>query len=103
MAIKRNKISVIGSGFTGATTALMMAQKELGDVVLVDIPNMEDPTKGKALDMLEAGPVQGFDANLIGTCNYEDTKDSDLVIITAGVARKPGIDRKSTRLNSSHV
>ena len=93
MAIKRNKISVIGSGFTGATTALMMAQKELGDVVLVDIPNMEDPTKGKALDMLEAGPVQGFDANLIGTCNYEDTKDSDLVIITAGVARKPGMSR----------
>jgi len=93
MAIKRNKISVIGSGFTGATTALMMAQKELGDVVLVDIPDMEDPTKGKALDMLEAGPVQGFDANLIGTCNYEDTKDSDLVIITAGVARKPGMSR----------
>lgn len=93
MAIKRNKISVIGSGFTGATTALMMAQKELGDVVLVDVPNMEDPTKGKALDMLEASPIQGFDANIIGTSNYEDTKDSDLVIITAGVARKPGMSR----------
>ncbi|MGY0693097.1 malate dehydrogenase [Virgibacillus sp. FSP13] len=93
MAVKRNKISVIGSGFTGATTALMLAQKELGDVVLVDIPNMEDPTKGKALDMLEAGPVQGFDANITGTSNYEDTKDSDLVIITAGIARKPGMSR----------
>lgn len=93
MAIKRNKISVIGSGFTGATAALMIAQKELGDVVLVDIPNMENPTKGKALDMAEASPVQGFDADIKGTSNYEDTKDSDLVIITAGIARKPGMSR----------
>ena len=93
MAIKRRKISVIGSGFTGATTALFIAQKELGDVVLVDIPQMENPTKGKALDMLEASPVQGFDANIIGTSNYEDTKDSDIVIITAGIARKPGMSR----------
>lgn len=59
MTIRRSKISVIGSGFTGATTALMLAQKELGDVVLVDIPNAEGPTKGKALDMLESTPVQG--------------------------------------------
>ncbi|MGJ9457179.1 malate dehydrogenase [Oceanobacillus sp. CF4.6] len=93
MGLKRNKISVIGSGFTGATTALMLAQKELGDVVLVDIPQMEDPTKGKALDMAEAAPVQGFDAKITGTSNYEDTKDSDLVIITAGIARKPGMSR----------
>jgi malate dehydrogenase len=93
MTIKRRKVSVIGGGFTGATTALMLAQKELGDVVLVDIPQMEDPTKGKALDMLEASPVQGFDANIIGTSNYEDTKDSDIVVITAGIARKPGMSR----------
>ncbi|ELK47280.1 malate dehydrogenase [Halobacillus sp. BAB-2008] len=93
MAIRRNKISVIGAGFTGATTALMLAQKELGDVVIVDIPDMEDPTKGKALDMLEASPVQGFDADITGTSNYEDTKGSDLVIITAGIARKPGMSR----------
>src|SRR5690625_2661798 len=93
MAIKRKKISVIGSGFTGATTALMLAQKELGDVVLVDIPNMENPTKGKALDMLQASPVQGYDASIMGTANYEDTKDSDLVIITAGIARRPGMSR----------
>lgn len=93
MAIKRKKISIIGSGFTGATTALFIAQKELGDVVLVDIPQMENPTKGKALDMLEASPVQGFDANIIGTSNYEDTQDSDIVIITAGIARKPGMSR----------
>lgn len=93
MSMKRKKISVIGGGFTGATTAFLTAQKELGDVVLVDIPKMENPTKGKALDMLEAGPVQGFDANITGTSNYEDTKDSDVVVITAGIARKPGMSR----------
>ncbi|GAF21290.1 LOW QUALITY PROTEIN: malate dehydrogenase [Bacillus sp. JCM 19047] len=93
MAIKRRKISIIGSGFTGATTALMVAQKELGDVVLVDIPDMEGPTKGKALDMMESTPVQGVDSRIIGTSSYEDTKDSDVVVITAGIARKPGMSR----------
>lgn len=93
MTMKRKKISVIGAGFTGATTAFLLAQKELGDVVIVDIPQLENPTKGKALDMLEASPVQGFDANIIGTSNYEDTADSDIVIITAGIARKPGMSR----------
>lgn len=92
-AIKRRKISVVGAGFTGATTALMLAQKELGDIVLVDIPQAENPTKGKALDMLEASPVQGFDANITGTSSYEETADSDIVIITAGIARKPGMSR----------
>ncbi|GGE76872.1 malate dehydrogenase [Priestia taiwanensis] len=91
--MKRRRISVIGGGFTGATTAFLLAQKELGDVVLVDIPQMENPTKGKALDMLEASPVQGFDANIIGTSDYEDTADSDVVVITAGIARKPGMSR----------
>ena len=93
MTFKRKKISVIGSGFTGATAAFLLAQKELGDVVLVDIPNMEDPAKGKALDMAEAAPVLGFDARIKGTANYEDTENSDLVIITAGIARKPGMSR----------
>lgn len=92
-AIKRKKITVVGAGFTGATTALMLAQKELGDVVLVDIPQLENPTKGKALDMMEASPVQGFDSQIKGTSDYNDTKDSDVVIITAGVARKPGMSR----------
>ncbi|MEV5025924.1 malate dehydrogenase [Paenibacillus sp. LPE1-1-1.1] len=93
MAITRKKITVVGAGFTGATTALMLAQKELGDVVLVDIAQLENPTKGKALDMLEATPVLGVDANIIGTSNYDDAKDSDVVIITAGIARKPGMSR----------
>lgn len=93
MAIKRYKITVVGAGFTGATTALMLAQKELGNVVLLDIPQMENPTKGKALDMLEAGPVQKFDSQITGTSSYEDATDSDIVIITAGIARKPGMSR----------
>ncbi|MGM0838081.1 malate dehydrogenase [Bacillus haimaensis] len=93
MTMRRKKVSVIGGGFTGATTAFLLAQKELADVVLVDIPQMENPTKGKALDMLEAGPVQGFDANITGTSNYADTADSDIVVITAGIARKPGMSR----------
>lgn len=93
MAFKRRKISVIGAGFTGATTAMMLAQKELGDIVLVDIPQLENPTKGKALDMLEASPVLGYDANIVGTSDYTDTANSDLVIITAGMARKPGMSR----------
>lgn len=93
MAIKRHKISVIGSGFTGATTALMLAQKELGDVVLVDIPNMEKPTKGKALDMLQSTPIFGYDVSITGTSNYKEIEGSDLVIVTAGIARRPGMSR----------
>ncbi|WP_203288367.1 malate dehydrogenase [Metabacillus sp. cB07] len=93
MGMKRKKVSVIGAGFTGATTAFLLAQKELSDVVIVDIPQQENPTKGKALDMLEASPVQGFDAQITGTSDYADTADSDLVIITAGIARKPGMSR----------
>lgn len=93
MPINRRKITVVGGGFTGTSTALMTAQKELGDVVLVDIPDMEDPTKGKALDMLEASPVQGFDANITGTADYADTAGSDIVVITAGIPRKPGMSR----------
>ncbi|MED4037567.1 malate dehydrogenase [Niallia taxi] len=89
----RKKISIIGSGFTGATTAFLLAQKELCDIVLVDIPQMENPTKGKALDMFEASPVQGFDANIKGTSDYKDTEGSDIVVITAGIARKPGMSR----------
>lgn len=93
MSHQRKKISVIGAGYTGATAAFLLAQKELGDVVIVDIPQAENPTKGKALDMAEAAPILNFDAQITGTSNYEDTKGSDIVIITAGVARKPGMSR----------
>jgi len=93
VSIRRKKITVIGAGFTGATTALMLAQRELGDIVLLDIPQLDNPTKGKALDMLEATPVLGVDSRITGTSDYRDTAGSDLVIITAGVARKPGMSR----------
>lgn len=93
MAFTRKKITVIGSGYTGATAAFMAAQKELGDVVLLDLPAVENPTKGKALDMWETAPVQGFDSYVKGTSDYADTANSDIVLITAGVARKPGMTR----------
>lgn len=93
MAFTRKKITVIGSGYTGATAAFMAAQKELGDVVLLDLPDVENPTKGKALDMWQTAPVQGFDSYVKGTSDYADTADSDIVLITAGVARKPGMTR----------
>ncbi len=87
----RKKITVIGAGHVGATTALWLAMKELGDVVLLDV--MDGVPQGKALDMFEASPIEGFDSRLTGTTEYADTADSDLVIITAGLARKPGMSR----------
>lgn len=93
MTLQRKKIAVIGSGFTGATAAFLAAQKELGDVVLVDIPQAENPAKGKALDMWETAPIQGFDAYVTGTANYEDIAGAHIVLITAGIARKPGMTR----------
>lgn len=88
---KRKKLTIVGAGFVGSTAAHWAAQKELGDVVLVDIN--EGAAQGKALDLFEASPVDGFDARVTGTANYADTKDSDVVIITAGLPRKPGMSR----------
>lgn len=89
--MRRNKITIIGAGNVGATAAHWAAIKELGDIVLVDV--VEGIPQGKALDLLEAGPIEGFDCRIIGTNNYEDTADSDVIIVTAGVARKPGMSR----------
>jgi malate dehydrogenase len=88
----RKKISIIGAGFVGATAAHWAAEKELGDVVLVDI--LEGIPQGKALDLFEAGPIEGFDAKVIGSNGYEETKDSDVIMITSGVPRKPGMSRE---------
>ncbi|GIV84388.1 MAG: malate dehydrogenase [Candidatus Roseilinea sp.] len=90
----RNKITIIGAGFVGATTAHWLAERELGDIVLLDIPATETMPKGKALDLEEAGPVVGYDTKITGTTDYADTKDSDIVVVTAGVARKPGMTRE---------
>jgi len=91
MAMKRNKITVVGAGFVGATAAHWAAAKELADVVLVDI--IEGMPQGKGLDLQEAAPVEGFDVRVVGTNDYADTADSDVVIITAGIPRKPGMSR----------
>jgi malate dehydrogenase len=88
----RRKISIIGAGFVGATAAHWAAEKELGDIVLVDI--LEGIPLGKALDLFEASPIGGFDAKVIGTNGYEETKNSDVVVITSGVPRKPGMSRE---------
>lgn len=88
---KRKKLTVVGAGFVGSTCAHWAAAKELGDVVLVDIN--EGSAQGKALDLFEASPVEGFDARVVGTSDYKLTKDSDVVIITAGLPRKPGMSR----------
>jgi len=91
--MKRAKISIIGAGNVGATTAHWCAAAELGDLVLVDIPETEGMPQGKALDLMEASPIAGFDARIVGTTRYDETADSDVVVITAGVARKPGMSR----------
>ena len=91
--MRRAKITVIGAGNVGATTALWCANAELGDVVLLDIPESGDMPKGKALDLAQAAPVFGFDSNLLGTNDYADTAGSDVVVITAGMPRKPGMSR----------
>jgi malate dehydrogenase len=89
---KRNKITVVGAGNVGATAALWLASKEMGDVVLVDV--VEGVPQGKSLDMAQTAPIEGYDVRLTGaTNNYEETKDSDVVIITAGLPRKPGMSR----------
>ncbi len=91
MALKKNKITVVGAGFVGATAAHWAASKELGDVVIVDI--IEGMPQGKGLDLRQAAPVEGFDSRCFGTNDYKDTAGSDIVIITAGVPRKPGMSR----------
>jgi malate dehydrogenase len=104
MPTRRAKITIVGAGNVGATCAHWAASKELGDIVLLDIPEItdpKDPTKkipntmpaGKALDLYESSPVEGFDCKIIGTSDYEATRDSDVVIVTAGIPRKPGMSR----------
>src|SRR6186997_919082 len=89
----RKKIALIGAGQIGGTLALLAGQKELGDIVLFDIPQAEGTAKGKALDIAQLSPVAGFDANYSGSSNYKDIAGADVVIVTAGVPRKPGMTR----------
>ncbi|MGE5698856.1 MAG: malate dehydrogenase [Deltaproteobacteria bacterium] len=89
--MSRKKITVIGAGNVGATTAQRLAEKDFCDVVLVDI--LEGMPQGKALDLMQSGPVYGYDSKVIGTNGYEDTANSDIVVITSGLPRKPGMSR----------
>jgi malate dehydrogenase len=91
--MQRAKISIIGAGNVGATCAHWAAAKELGDIVLVDIPDKEGVAKGKAIDLFCASPVERFDSEIIGTSDYADVDGSDVVIVTAGIPRKPGMSR----------
>ncbi len=88
----RPKISIIGAGFVGSTTAHWIASKELGDVVLVDI--IEGVPQGKGLDLLQAGPIEGFDVTITGTNDYAATANSDIIVVTSGAPRKPGMSRE---------
>lgn len=92
--MSRAKISLIGGGQIGGNLALLAAQKELGDVKIFDIPNAEGMVKGKALDLMQLRPHDGFDAEIIGTSNWKDLKNTDVFIVTAGIPRKPGMNRE---------
>ncbi len=88
----RPKISIIGAGFVGSTAAHWIASKELGDVVLVDI--IEGVPQGKGLDLLQAGPIEGFDVKIVGTNDYSATAGSNIIVVTSGAPRKPGMSRE---------
>ena len=90
----RKKITMIGGGQIGGNLALLAAQKELGDVVIFDIPRAEGMVKGKALDLMQLRPHDGHDSNIMGTSDWNDVKGTDVFIITAGIPRKPGMDRE---------
>ena len=92
--MSRAKISLIGGGQIGGNLALLAAQKELGDVKIFDIPNAEGMVKGKALDLMQLRPHDGFDTEIIGTSNWEDLRDTDVFVVTAGIPRKPGMNRE---------
>ena len=92
--MSRPKIGLIGGGQIGGNLALLAAQKELGDVLIFDIPNAEGMVKGKALDLMQLRPHDGYDSNITGTSNWDDLKNVDVFIITAGLPRKPGMNRE---------
>jgi malate dehydrogenase len=97
----RPKITVVGAGNVGATAAQYIVEKELGDVVLVDV--IEGIPQGKALDLAQAGPVHGYDSQLTGANGYDDTANSDIVVITAGMARKPGMTRDDLLFKNAEI
>ena len=98
---KGNKISIIGAGNVGSTTAQRLAEKEIADIVLLDI--VPDLPQGKVLDILESGPIYRFNTRVVGTNNYTETADSDIVIITSGIPRKPGMSREDLLKTNANI
>ncbi|HSE91748.1 MAG TPA: malate dehydrogenase [Methylomirabilota bacterium] len=98
---RRPRITVVGAGNVGATVAQYVVEKELGDVVLVDV--IDGIPQGKALDLAQAGPVHGYDSTLVGSNGYDETANSDLVVITAGLARKPGMTRDDLLFKNAEI
>ena len=92
--MSRKKITLVGGGQIGGNLALLAAQKELGDVLIFDIPKAEGMVKGKALDLMQLRPHDGYDSNIKGSANWDDVKGTDVFIITAGIPRKPGMNRE---------
>lgn len=101
--MKRAKITVVGAGNVGATTAHWCASMELGDIVLLDIPEAGDMPAGKALDLMQSSPIMGFDSRLTGTSDYADAANSDVVVITAGIPRKPGMSRDDLLATNARI
>ncbi|AWE07238.1 malate dehydrogenase [Lysinibacillus sp. 2017] len=103
MGFKKHKIVIVGAGNTGMTAALYLAQKQLGDIVLIDIPEVAKPTAGKALDLLQAGPIENFNVNVMGTDQYAEMEGASLVIVTAGFPRKPGMSRNDLVKTNANI
>jgi malate dehydrogenase len=99
----RKKITVVGAGNVGATLVQRLAEMELGDLVVVDIPESKGMPAGKALDIQESAPIYGYDAKIVGTTEYGPTKDSDIVVITAGLPRKPGMSRDDLLKTNANI
>lgn len=101
MTVKRAKVTVVGAGFVGAGCAQRILEKQLADVVLLDV--VEGLPQGKALDMMESASLEGFDAAIVGTNSYLDTKNSDVIVVTAGLARKPGMSRDDLLARNAEI
>src|SRR2546425_13009681 len=97
----RKKVSIVGSGNVGATAAQRIVDKELADVVLIDI--IEGVPQGKGLDLLQSGPIEGYDSHVLGTNDYKDTANSDIVVITAGLPRRPGMSRDDLLIKNYEI
>ena len=99
--MSKPKVTVVGAGFVGATTAQRLVEKDIANVVLIDI--VDGLPQGKALDMMESAPIEGFSSSIKGTNDYADTKDSDVIVVTAGLARKPGMSRDDLLLKNAEI